>query len=419
MINRRQFLHSSSALLAGAATLGVPRYSFAATPAAKKLIVLFQRGGNDGLNTLVPYTEQAYYDLRPDIAIAAPDVSNANAALPLSGNSQFGFHPSLANLLPAWTGNDLAIFPAIHCGDNANTSHFFQWNYFDFGQHTANSSQVSDGKGWLGRYLENKHGANGNGIDAFNFDVGRFRLLKSTHPVLALSNPRNINLGTSSATTDAMIANLLAANAARQEPTDSLSGQWDLSQQTLFDNLDVIEQIPFGSTPQNGATYPDSDLGRNFSDIATMIRSQPELEVVSLSSGGWDTHSDQLGTHALKLADVGDALGAFRADMGSDMDDIMVVVMTEFGRTAAQNGSAATDHGRGACWMVMGGKVNGGIYGDWPGLSNADLDSGRWLKPTLDYRDVLSETLAFLGAANPESSFPEYTYSPLNFIDHT
>lgn len=167
----------------------------------------------------------------------------------------------------------------------------------------------------------------------------------------------------------------------------------------VIDDLDIIAQIraqPY--TPANGAVYPDTGYGRDLMQIAQLIKSGIGLELATVSIGGWDTHSNQGageadGRQARSHAQFAQGIHALYTDLGAAMNDVVIMTQTEFGRTSAENGSQGTDHGYASSWYAMGGGIQSGIYGAWPGLEEDQLEQGRFLAQSIDYRDVYGQIL--------------------------
>ncbi|MCW8901666.1 MAG: DUF1501 domain-containing protein, partial [Gammaproteobacteria bacterium] len=365
-----------------------------------------------------------YQALRPDIGIdrdfASPFGMAAND-IPMS------LHPAFDGLLAAHR-DKLAVFPATHSGPFSNTSHFYQYDFFGSGLYVG--QQYADGKGWIGRHLERKYLAPAEGITAYDFSGGQFKLTRGNSFVLGLSNPTNLNLGT----TEVNGFKIWDDIKGFTNPTGySSQSKYAAEQTNLFDSVfpRLKSEVDFGRIAP--VEYPTASVGTNFKRTADMLLGMPELEVVHISYGGFDTHSDQVtagdttsGRHANILAGVSDAMTAFYDDLLATNpalhDNVTVVVMTEFGRTAKQNNNLGTDHAQASSWMAFGPHVKGGIYGDYPGLAPADLESGRYLKQTVDYRDILSEVMGpqgmGLSQADANNLFPNYNgaTTPLGFM---
>ena len=192
-----------------------------------------------------------------------------------------------------------------------------------------------------------------------------------------------------------------------------------------FEAVNYLKQAnPAQYKPENGAVYPTTPLGRSLAQIAQMIKAGIGLEVAFAEMGGWDTHSNQsLGNNSSQgqlanlLRDFSTAIAAFSTDLGKRMDDVVVLTMSEFGRTARENGTRGTDHGHGNSMFVIGNTVKGGkVYGDWKGLKNDQLNEGRDLAVTTDFRDVFAEVAQkHAGAKDLGKLFPNYTAAKEKF----
>lgn len=427
---RRNFLKTTGALLVSSAFPMVSMFpsvaSAAITANPKKLVVLLLQGGNDGMNTVIPTNDEQYAHyqaLRPDIGLPR------EFTLPygLSANGiPMGIHPAMQSLHNM--KNNLAIFPATHSGPFSNTSHFYQYDLFGGGLYGAD--QFGDGKGWVGRHLDKKYVTSPEGIVAYDYTGGQFKITRGDTFVLGLPNPTNLSLGTTVATGDKIWDDI-------KNNTDTLCEtsqcKYAAEQSRLFDSVlpRLKNEVDFKRVPT--VDYPVGSVGTNFKRTADMLLTMPELEVIHISQGGFDTHSNQVtagdttsGRHANILGAMSDAMTAFYDDLlVADPllhDNVTVVVMTEFGRTAKQNNNLGTDHAQASTWMAFGPHVKGGVYGDYPGLAPTDLERGRYLKQTVDYRDILSEIMGpkFVGLPQLDANnlFPNYTgaTTPLNFM---
>lgn len=427
---RRDFLKTTGALLASSSlpmlSLFPAKASAAITANPKKLVVLLLQGGNDGMNTVIPTSDEQYAHyttLRPDIGIprefTLPYGNSANG-IPLA------VHPAMQSLHAL--KDKLAIFPATHSGPFSNTSHFYQYDFFGSGLYVG--QQYADGKGWIGRHLDNKYSTSPEGVVAYDYTGGQFKITRGNTFVLGLSNPTNLNLGTSEAQ-GLKIWDEVKSMTAPDGNTSQLN--YANEQSLLFDSVfpRLKNNVDFGRVAS--VEYPTSTVGTNFKRTADMLLTMPELEVVHISHGGFDTHRDQVtaedttsGRHADILTSMSDAMSAFYNDLQAAdpalHDNVTVVVMTEFGRTAKQNNNLGTDHAQASTWMAFGPHVKGGIYGDYPGLAPTDLESGRYLRQTVDYRDILSEIMGpkFVGLAQADANslFPNYAgaTTPLDFM---
>ena len=361
------------------------------------LVVIFQRGGCDGLNTVVPYGDPRYSTLRPSLAITEP--GTAGGCLDLDGF--FGLHPALDSLMPLYQSGKLALLPTVQYPD-ATRSHFEGEVLIEGGAVTA------QGDGWLNRYLVTLSGTGtlrgatvGRSLDFAlkgGFDV----------PVIATRG------GSFWGDAETFFQNLREVNE-----NDTGTGLRQKVSKTTVQGLDLLDQLP----PVNAgssASYPNSDLGHKLQRLAQIIKADLGLEVATVDSTGWDTHVGQgstTGKHPGLLEDFADSISTFYQDILDSGREVMILTMTEFGRTARENGSKGTDHGHAGTWMVLGENVNGGIHGDWPGLEDNQLYQGRYLAHTIDFRDVMGEVLdRHLGVAGPSGILQGHNYQPVGFL---
>jgi len=402
MTSRRVFLKGSALAMFGVGTmptwLSRSVYAAPADNRRKKILVaIFQRGAVDGLNVIVPFGEQRYYDLRPSIAIPKPD-GTPNSAVDLDGF--FGLHPSLASLKPIYDAQHLAIVDAVGSPDPTR-SHFDAQDYMESG--TPGFKSTADG--WMNRALPKASGP-ASPIRAVSIGSNLSRTLRGHNDAVAINslNDFQIRDAKSSAGFESMYENTL-------DTVLHGTGKETFSAVKLMQSIQKQAYVP-----ANGAKYPNGRFGQSLQQIARLIKADVGLEVAFADIGGWDTHVNEVGQQpalgqlANNLRDFGDALSSFYQDLGDGMQDVTVVTMSEFGRTARENGNRGTDHGHANAMFVMGGDVRGGkVYGDWPGLADEQLYEGRDLNLTTDFRDVLGELVVkHLGNANVKSVFPGY-----------
>ncbi len=379
-----------------------PLYAFSPETACKTLLVIFQRGGCDGLNTVVPFGEDEYYNLRPTIGIPAPDGS-ADSAINLDGF--FGLHPALDAFAPIFNSGDLAVLPSAHY-PNASRSHFDGQHFIESAASFADRNNKDDLDGWLNRHMATLNQA--GQLRAISFGNSVSQSLRGEIDVSTFNNLNNFNLGLDQNVGNSLISRLIGVYDQTPLPDTKNRRVTHAAGQVALNNLDVINTINSEVyIPANGATYPTNSYGSQLMQTAQLIKANAGLEVVTISHGGYDTHGNQgaaNGSQANRLRDFSRGIGAFYQDLGDRMSDVLVLTMSEFGRTARENGSAGTDHGNASSWFVVGGgNVNGGVFGDWPGLQPDQLYQGRYLNFTVDYRNVFGEILTnFLG--NPDLS---------------
>lgn len=412
-MNRRFFLKSGSVALASVGmSLSAPsfleRIALGETKTGKRktLIAIFQRGAVDGLNMVVPFGESNYYELRPSIAIAKPAAGNAETAIDLDGF--FGLHPSMSAFKPLWDSKRLAIIHASGSPDNTR-SHFDAQDYMESG--TPGLKSTSDG--WLNRYLQNKKDSERSLFRAVSFTKTMPRVLQGRESAVAMSSISDFQIrgGKSS-------ANLQGGfEAIYARENDSLAG---MGRET-FEAVNYLKKAnPAQYQPENGAVYPRNPFGTSLLQIAQLIKADVGLEIAFTDIGGWDTHVNQgnaRGQLGNLLQQFSAGIAALYQDLGSRMDDVVVLTMSEFGRTVRENGNRGTDHGHANAMFVMGNSVRGGkVYGRWPGLKTDQLNEGRDLALTTDFRDVFAEIATrHLGSTDARSIFPGYSLNKSNF----
>jgi len=417
-MNRRFFIKSGSVALASVGVaLSAPAFlertvlgqarSVITGGKRKTLIAIFQRGAVDGLNMVVPYGESNYYDLRPNIAIPKPAAGNVEGAVDLDGF--FGLHPSLNPFKSLWESKRLAIVHASGSPDNTR-SHFDAQDYME----SATPGVKSTNDGWLNRYLQSKKESQRSLFRAVSMTQTTPRVLQGKAPTVSMSNLSDfaIRAGKSSANLQGGFEAIYA-----KETNDSLAG---MGRET-FEAVNFLKQVnPSQYKPENGAEYPRTPFGNSLLQIAQLIKAGVGLEVAFTDIGGWDTHVNEgssRGQLGNLLQQFGAAIAALYKDLGQRMDDVVILTMSEFGRTARENGNRGTDHGHANAMFVLGNTVRGGkVYGQWPGLKNDQLNEGRDLALTTDFRDVFSEVAArHLGSSNLQTVFPGYSVSQTKF----
>jgi uncharacterized protein (DUF1501 family) len=373
----------------------------------KTLITIFQRGAVDGLNMVVPHGEKDYYALRPSIAVARPQNGNPETAIDLDGF--FGLHPSLKGFKPLWEARRLAIVEAV--GSPANTrSHFDAQDYME----SATPGIKSTPDGWLNRYLQTSADAKASPFRAVSMTQNMPRVLQGKANALAISNLADFSIraGQYSQSVQGGFESIY-----EQAAGDALRG----TGRETFEAVNFLKKVnPSQYKPENGAQYPRGNFGTSLLQIAQLIKAGVGLEVAFTDLGGWDTHVNQgnaRGQLALRLQEFGSGIIALVTDLGKHMDDVVILTMSEFGRTARENGNRGTDHGHANAMFVIGNSVRGGkVYGDWPGLGSSQLYEGRDLALTTDFRDVFGElAVRHLGNTNLQTIFPGHRTSHAAF----
>ena len=413
--SRRGFMKGGALALVGTSVIpsfllrSVMAEATTAAASNKKLVVLFQRGAADGLNIVVPYQEKNYYALRPTIAIQQKEVHDLNGF--------FGLHPTMAAFKPLYDQGHLAI---IHAAGSTDTtrSHFDAQDYMESG--TPGVKSTPDG--WLNRALAGGPVAKGTDGKASAFRAVALgsqmpRTLQGKVPAIAVSNLSDFSVGGKGPQSSA-ISN--AFEAMYDESSDAvLHG----TGQETFEAVKMLKSAdPAKYQPAAGVEYPNTPFGNSLKQIAQLMKANLGVEAAFSDIGGWDTHQNQgaaTGQLAGRLTEFSNGIAAFWKDMGADSEDITLVTMSEFGRTARQNGTGGTDHGHANVMFVLGGRVKGGkVYGRWPGLEDGQLNEGRDLTVTTDFRKVLGEA-AFktLGSRNMDIVFPGARVRPAEFLN--
>lgn len=378
-MQRRDFFTS----LALGAGLVVPlgRGAWAATsasPTRSKLIVVMLRGAVDGLNVVAPVGDAEYRVLRPTIGLGVP--GSEGGALGLDG--YFGLHPALAPLMPYWQRKQLAFVHASGSPDSTR-SHFDAQDYME----SATPGVKSTPDGWMNRLVSALPGAS---------TASRLLSVGAVMPRVVAGSAAAMNLPNGAAATRADVLDRplvgsafdgLYAGHARfgRAYQDGRSAHRDVMQASTKNEMQAAD---------NGAPLPNG-----FSDdaarLARLMRNDPRFQLAFVALGGWDTHANQgaaSGQLANRLAPLGAGLATLVQQLGPMFEDTAIVVMSEFGRTARQNGNGGTDHGHGNAMWLLGGAVNGGkVHGDWKGLGSDALHEGRDLAVTTDFRAVLAQ----------------------------
>jgi len=405
-ITRRTFLKGGAMAVVG--TAAIPSFlTRAAWGAAltgsgnKRLVVIFQRGAADGLNIVVPHAESSYYAMRPTINIPRQQVVDLNGF--------FGLHPSLAPFKPLWDQRHLAIVHAAGSPDTTR-SHFDAQDYMESG--TPGVKVTSDG--WLNRTLQAEPAAD-SPFRAVALGTSLPRILAGKAPAVAVSNVNGFAIGGGNSNA-APLGNTF--EAMYDQSVDSvLHG----TGRETFEAVKMLKSAdPQRYTPAPGANYPRGRFGDALRQTAQLIKANLGVQIAFTDIGGWDHHVNEgaaEGQLANVLRDFAQSIAAFWTDLGPLSEETVVVTMSEFGRTARENGNRGTDHGHANCMLVLGGQVKGGkVYGQWPGLATEQLNEGRDLKLTTDFRSVLGEVISgHLGNRQLNKVFPGFDNDPRKF----
>ncbi len=414
---RRFFIKSSGLAIASLGTFtALPKFLLRASTLEetahsrqrkKVLIAIFQRGAADGLNIVVPFAERNYYALRPTIAIPEPRGGESETAIDLDGF--FGLHPSLSPFKSIYDAGHLAIIHAAGSPDNTR-SHFDAQDFIE----SATPGVKSTPDGWLNRILQAQPMPQATPFRAVALSPQMPRSLYGPSPALAMSNLNDFGIRAGKYTDQLTEAFEALYGDPGKDPVRSTGVE-------SFEAVEFLKKVnPQQLQPENGAEYPNGPFGNALKQIAQLIKSNIGLEIAFTDIGGWDHHAAEGNTQgqlANRLHEFSQAITALYTDLGDQMNDVVLVTMSEFGRTARENGNRGTDHGHANCMFVLGGPVKGGkVYGKWPGLGEGQLNENRDLALTTDFRDVFAEIVSkHLGCKDLNKVFPGYNASPANF----
>ncbi len=378
-VTRRGFMKNGALALVGTSvipaflTRSVMAEMTTAAANKKKLVVLFQRGAADGLNIVVPYQEKNYYAMRPSIAIQQKDVMDLNGF--------FGLHPPMAAFKPLYDQGHLAIVHAAGSPDTTR-SHFDAQDYMESGTPGVKSTQ----DGWLNRALQAEPlTGKPSAFRAVALGTQVPRTLQGKVPAIAVNNLADFSVGGKGPQTSPI------SNAFQAMYDQSSDAVLHGTGQETFEAVKMLKAAdPAKYQPAAGVVYPNTPFGNSLKQIAQLMKANLGVEAAFSDIGGWDTHQNQgnaNGQLANRLKEFSETIAAFWKDMGTDAENVTLVTMSEFGRTARQNGTGGTDHGHANVMFVLGGQVKGGkVYGKWPGLANEQLNEGRDLAVTTDFR---------------------------------
>lgn len=410
LYSRREWLRRNAALgTFSAAHLLLPRWmprlAFAPrhqTPRGDVLVCIFLRGGADSMNMIVPYAEDAYYTARPQLAIPRPDTNGSEpTALDLDGF--FGIHPALAPLHELFLGNQLRAIHATGSPDPTR-SHFEAMDFMERGT----PGDKTETTGWLGRHLATLDTGNTSPVRAVGWGTAAQMSLAGPVTPTVLQSIADFHLGGRLDVAAQMMASISQLYSLE---TDALAASADAT----LEAIELVEQIQIEQyRPQNSASYPENEFAMALMQTAALIRADLGLETACIDLGGWDTHARQggvEGSHAQLLNMLATGLAAFHQDMGTEMSDVTLVVMSEFGRRLHENADQGTDHGHGGAMLVMSGHLVEAepVLANWPGLLPENLVRGD-LAITTDYRNVLSEILTKrLNNPRTDDVFPNFS----------
>ncbi len=434
-LTRRYFLQSTGALSAYLGVAPTSLLSAASNASAgamrvnkgKTLLVIFLRGGADGLNLVIPHGDPSYAGLRRSTRIAAPGASGSgggNSALDLDGF--FGLHPRMQPLMDHFNSGHAVAAQAVGYDQNTR-SHFEEQDVWETGiiGNTVNSD------GWLNRHLATSEGH--GPIRAVSIGDTLPRILRGDVPTYAVRGIEDLAVPNVPGVDPETIIAALEHAYCTPRP-DQAGDARDLLAQSAGATLEGMKQLSgvIDQPYEPGAAYPNTDLARRLMQVARLIKCDVGLEIAEVDFGGWDTHQNQGGVNgqfANLAGTLAGAMDAFMRDMGDRMDDVVVVTLTDFGRTARENGTSGTDHGWANCMFLMGGPVakanqaatesgqSRKVVTNWPGLAPDQLHEGRDLLHTTDFRDVLAELVqVHLGNPNLKAVMPQHEFKSVGLI---
>lgn len=413
MTSRRGFIKAGGLALFGISMGGIPTFLANAvagtmTPGLfkrKKIMVcIFQRGAMDGLMAVTPFTDQYLKKARPTLFMDAALGGKNKSLIDLDG--KFGLHPSMSAFEPIFRDKRLAIVHGIGSPNNTR-SHFDAQDFMESGTPFNKGTE----SGWLNRAVGLLGHDGATPFQGVSLTSSLPRSFYGDNAAVAISNLSDFNIQ--------LKGNQAGANMASKSFEDlydqTSSGLLKNTGKESFDAVKMLQKADAKNyTPENGATYPLTALGNALKQIAQLIKMDVGMEVAFAESGGWDTHFNQgteNGIFARNVNDLSNCMMAFWTDMEKHQDELTVMTMTEFGRTVAQNGTGGTDHGRGSCNFILGNGVNGGlVHGVVSPLAKENLEDGRDLAVTTDFRSVFSEVAdKHLGLHNDKVLFPDWT----------
>lgn len=409
-MNRRDFLKAATAAGCMAPFAGVSHLAYGATVQnAPMLLVVFMRGGADGLHMLGPSADPLYVAARPqEMRVSDGEGGGHRLDRSLDAAAGFALHAEAAPLFELYQAGRLAAIHAVGITDGTR-SHFVAQDLIERG--LSDEKRLTNvNSGWLARAL----GGVGGLVPAYSATASPAYALHGNETLLSTADIAG-GLGVPWGAPTSQLLHGLAGGNSTPAHTATLAA------------LNVLEAVdrqlpregngrvkPYQSSGKT--TYEGGELSRSLASVARLAKMDVGLRAACVDHGGWDTHEGQGNRFANQMRQLSQALAAFHDDMTTAKRPFMAVVMTEFGRRLRANKSGGTDHGHGACWLVLGDRVKGGrMYGKWPGLDTPHLDQGVDLAVTTDYRNVLAE------ASNacrllPRQAFPEWQAGvPLGF----
>ncbi len=420
MFTRRIFLRGSAIAMAGMgqAPMWLARAAASEGKKHKILVAIFMRGAADGLNIVVPFGDPRYREVRPNLGLQPPrpqdeNINNGPFGPVIDLDGKFGLNAGLRPLKELWDKKLLAIVEATGSPDPSR-SHFDAQDYMESG------TPGKTGDGWLNRAL-GAPGPDASALRGVALSNRVPRALRGKYEAVALGNVQDFNISDEERL--AILRNMysLTPDATLRRTGDDAFEAMKLVQSVTRDPMagappraiqapGAAASIPVPQQNNRSAYNNGGQLGRNLQVLARLIKANAGVEAAFAEIDGWDHHQNENNQLPNLLNQFSNAITAFCQDLGDRMEDVVLVTMSEFGRTVEENGTGGTDHGHGSLMLVAGGPVQGGkIYGEWPGLEKEQLYEGRDLAVTTDYRTVLSELVrGHLGRTELDSVFPGF-----------
>jgi len=414
MKTRRAFLKNTGLAMFGIGLGGVPGFVVKAAESFKQqnlykknkiLICIFQRGAMDGLMAVTPFTDQFLKAARPNLFIEA---GNNNSLIDLDG--RFGLHPSLNAFKKLFDEKRLAIVHGIGSPNNTR-SHFDAQDYMESGTPFSKSTS----SGWLNRAV-GLMGHDATPFRAVSLTATLPRSFYGNNEAIAMSSIKSFALQSNNVSSTSINVGKSLEEMYYETSTNIINA----TAKESFEAIKILKNAKIENyQPENGAVYPNSDLGKSLNQIAQLIKMNVGLEVAFAEHGGWDTHFNQgkeTGIFARNAEDLSNSIFALWTDLEKFQDDVVIMTMTEFGRTVKQNGTGGTDHGRASCNFIIGNKISGGrVFGNIQPLAVENLEDGRDLAVTTDFRNVFSEVATkHLNIINHQALFPSFEEKYLN-----
>jgi uncharacterized protein (DUF1501 family) len=371
----------------------------------RTLVVVFLRGGLDGLSAVIPYADDHYHRNRPTLDRGGP--RPGDDAGPSRLDDRFALAPELRALRPAWDEGRLAIVHAIG-SDDPTRSHFEAQDQME---HGASAAQSLAG-GWVARWLRATGGT--GALSAIAFGAQLPESLRGAPSACAVGSVEELALTTRTGDSAGFATALAALHAGPAGDATALVRKGARDALALLDRVEDLRRAA-----KVEGDVPGSALARSLAQAARLVRADLGLRAVTVDHGGFDTHFGQAVALPGQLTELGEALAFLDRALGDARDRVTTVCVTEFGRRLTENSAFGTDHGRGSVAFVLGGGVRpaGRVLGDWPGLAEDRLDEGLDLRVTTDYRDLLAEILTVrFGVRDVAAVFPGHTHRPVGVM---